>query len=115
MGLRPPPLIPLQPEISRSAAKAPRSAGLREVDRSLNGALGGKCDFPDSKSLAQNFFFLGNRDAGCGDRFERGRCLKAQAKCLVLPGPFDRHVAKAGDADSAWQSSIEGRVYQGRR
>jgi len=72
MGLRPPPRIPLEPEISRRAAKAPHSAGPREVDLSLNGALGSKYDFPDPKPLARNFFFLGNRDARCRDRFERG-------------------------------------------
>ena len=110
-----PPLTPIQPEISGIAAKAPHSAGPREPASSLNDALSSKGRLPDPESLARKSFFLGNRDAVCRDRFERGRWSEAQAKRLVLARPFGWHVTEAGDANAAWQSAFECCFNQGRR
>jgi len=77
----------------------PHSAGLREMGSSLNRAPSSRCRFPHPESLGRNSGFLGNRDAGCGDRFDCGQRLEGQAERMVPARPFKGHIIiPAGDA-----------------
>jgi hypothetical protein len=115
MGLRPPPRIPSDAEISRLRAEAPHLAGPRGVSLSLRGGQETRQGFADPKSLASNSLFLGNRDCFVGDRFDWALRLEVEAERSVLTGPFGGHIADAGYADAAWQASFEGGLDQSGR